>query len=223
MPIIIYDIAIAAIVAFCVYNGYKKGFFLTLCGFLAMFVALFGAIYITNAFAPTLGEFFTPIIQMPIQSAVDAHLAMAVSADTADILAALQETPLLGGFVESMELSLQSSADALILTIAEFIGLQVARIVLFLASYILIILAWSVISRALNLAFYLPLLSSMNALAGAGVGVFQGLLGAYALAWALSMGVLTTAEIETTYLLHFFLAYNPIPMITSILSLDFTA
>ena len=40
---IIYDVLAAAVLILALWEGYRKGFVLTLCGFLALFVALIGA------------------------------------------------------------------------------------------------------------------------------------------------------------------------------------
>lgn len=43
------DIIIIAVVAVAAWRGYRKGLVMTLCGFLAVFVALAGATVVSNA------------------------------------------------------------------------------------------------------------------------------------------------------------------------------
>ena len=43
MEYVLFDVVIAALLILAVVQGYKRGFVLTLCGFLAVFVALIGA------------------------------------------------------------------------------------------------------------------------------------------------------------------------------------
>ena len=50
------DIIIVAVVAVAAWRGYRKGLVMTLCGFLAVFVALAGATVVSNALAGTGGD-----------------------------------------------------------------------------------------------------------------------------------------------------------------------
>ena len=43
MSYLFFDLILAVVLAVTVFQGYRKGFVLTLCGFLAVFVALIGA------------------------------------------------------------------------------------------------------------------------------------------------------------------------------------
>ena len=43
MSYLIFDLVIAILLVLAVFQGYRRGFVLTLCGFLAVFVAFFGA------------------------------------------------------------------------------------------------------------------------------------------------------------------------------------
>ena len=51
MPCVVYDIAIAAILIFFIWLGCRKGLVLTLCSLLAVFVALIGATFLSDALA----------------------------------------------------------------------------------------------------------------------------------------------------------------------------
>ena len=51
MNYIYYDVIIAAVLLFFLWRGYRRGFVLTLCSLLAVFVALIGASILSNALA----------------------------------------------------------------------------------------------------------------------------------------------------------------------------
>ena len=68
---LIVDLVIIAVLGLFIFLGAKKGFILTLCGFLAGFIALMGALYLANLFGPRLADAIQPKIQESIQKAAD--------------------------------------------------------------------------------------------------------------------------------------------------------
>ena len=60
MSYIVYDIGIAAVLLFFVWLGYRKGLVLTLCSLLAVFVALIGASFLSNALAEPVAKAIEP-------------------------------------------------------------------------------------------------------------------------------------------------------------------
>lgn len=218
MPIVVYDIIAALILAYCAYTGYKTGFFLTLCNCVATLVAFAGAIFIAIQFSQAIADVVAILLQAPIEFFLESQLEAAMTSDMAALLAHLEDTALLGGFVEQMNLETQATVSAMATSIAAFVALQLTRILLFLASFILLLICWSILSRTLNLAFKLPILSGVNALAGLGVGLIQGVLIVFVVVWVLDHGILTSAELETTYLLHYFQGLNPVTLMETAMS-----
>ena len=51
MSWLIFDAVLGIVLVLAAVQGYRKGFVLTLCGFLAVFVAFFGASVLSNALA----------------------------------------------------------------------------------------------------------------------------------------------------------------------------
>ena len=70
MNYILFDLAILAVLAIFLWRGYAKGFILTLCGFLAIFVALIGASILSNALAEPVAKTMEPVIAHRIQDAL---------------------------------------------------------------------------------------------------------------------------------------------------------
>ena len=63
------DIIIIAVVAVAAWRGYRRGLVMTLCGFLAIFVALAGANIVSNALAGPVSQAIRPAVEHQIQSA----------------------------------------------------------------------------------------------------------------------------------------------------------
>lgn len=215
MPIIVYDIIALALIAYFACSGYRTGFFLTLCNCIATIVAFAGALFIVGQLAQPLADILSPVLQMPIEAFLEGQLESTLTSDLSAVVAELHDSAILGGFVEQMDLNVQSSVSAISIIVAQFVALQIARIVLFLAGFFVVMMLWFTVSRTLNLAFRLPILSGVNALAGLGVGLVQGLLMVFLLIWVLQRGILTAAELESTYLLTFFLGTSPIALLES--------
>ena len=96
--------------------------------------------------------------------------------------------------------------------IAEYVALQIARMVIFLAAFVVILLLWTLLSRALDLAFRLPVLSTLNSWAGAGVGLLKGGLLLFVAAWLLG-DFLPPEAVQGTVLLRFFCTTSPLSLI----------
>ena len=59
---LLYDAIAALVLLVALIRGYKRGFILTLCGFLALFVALIGASFLSNTMSgPVSGRFSPPL------------------------------------------------------------------------------------------------------------------------------------------------------------------
>ncbi len=70
MPAYIYDVIIIAILALFVWQGAKRGLFLTLCGLAAVFVAYFGAQFLSNTFCEPVAGIIRPVIAQTITEAL---------------------------------------------------------------------------------------------------------------------------------------------------------
>lgn len=78
---------------------------------------------------------------------------------------------------------------------AAYLAELAAGALLFALSFLLILLLWFLVSRALDLAFRLPILHSVNAALGAVLGLVKGVVIALVVVWLLRVsGVLTDAN-----------------------------
>lgn len=227
---ILFDVAIAAILLLFVWQGYKKGFVLTLCGFLAVFVAFIGATLISNALAKPVAQAIVPMIERGIHSTLEQSIQSSTSSlsaqspdiipeemPLADILEALQDSPifhsLAEAFQEAVDEGVETVATSAAQALAEYIAIQIARTVLFVLAFAAVLVGWFLLSHALDLAFKLPVLSTLNHWTGAGVGLIKGGLILFIAAWLLKGSFLSSQAIENTFLLNFFCTSSPLSLL----------
>jgi uncharacterized membrane protein required for colicin V production len=234
MPDLIYDLAIAAVLILSIWRGYRKGFILTLCGFLALFVALIGASAVSNALAEPVSQAIRPAVERHIQQTVSDHYTLpglddSQSTDSPDsssenptlsgVLDALKQSDLLQGFADTLENAftqgLLTATSNAVRVVSDYLALQLAQIALFLISFLLILLLWFLVCHALDLAFRLPVLSTLNRWSGAGLGLLRGGLLIYIACLLLKSSILPQSAIQNSYLLHFFCTTDPLTLLSS--------
>lgn len=240
MTYLIFDLAIVAVLVLFTLMGRKRGFILTLCGLLAVFVAFIGGAFLSDLMAPQVGRLIQPMVEehvaQVLQEVVEesqwsleasaASVAMdglgqAVSQlPVEQALAALEGTDIYRVFGDALKsalneglLNVTSSAAG---AIAGYIAQEVARVVLFLICFVVVLVAWNLLSHALDLAFRLPVLSSVNAMMGGVVGLIKGALLVFIAAWLLKGSVIPQAAQEQTYLLKFFCENSPLSLLAMI-------
>lgn len=227
---ILFDVVIAAILLFFVWQGYKKGFVLTLCGFLAVFVAFIGATLISNALAKPVAQAFVPMIESGIHDTLEQSIkdsSPSISSQSpnvvpedmplSDVLEALQDSPifhsLAEAFQEAVDEGVETVATSAAKALAEYIAIQIARTILFVLAFAAVLVGWFLLSHALDLAFKLPVLSTLNHWTGAGVGLIKGGLILFIAAWLLKGSFIPSQAIENTFLLNFFCTSSPFSLL----------
>jgi len=225
----IFDAAILVILFLFYLHGRKKGFILTLCGLLAFFVALFGARILSQHLAPATADMLSPYFSTLIEQNVDAAILdragqFLTAAEGTDnpLISVLESVGLYAPFADSVrELLSQQTAQAAADTVAALahaIAQVVARVLLFIVAFLLILLLWYILSRLLNLAARLPVIRTLNRLLGGLLGLGQGVLLLFFAAWILRLfgEIIPPETVANSYLLRFFLTFNPISILTGI-------
>lgn len=225
---LIFDVIIAAILLLAIWRGYKKGFVLTLCGFLALFIAFIGATVVSNTLAEPVARTMRPIVEHQIQQVLEEKAAGVVDAageeasehisiPLQEALDLLKGTKLYKGFAEAFQKSVNdgmvSATANAARVISDYIARQLAQTLLFLVSFVLLLAVWYLISHALDLAFRLPVLSSLNHWSGAALGLFRGGLLIFIACWLLKGNVLPQDAIQNSYLLKFFCTVSPLTLL----------
>ena len=229
MNYILFDLAILAVLAIFLWRGYAKGFILTLCGFLAIFVALIGASILSNALAEPVAKTMEPVIAHRIQDAlaqaieetdfisVDGNIVQTPEElPLHEVIQQLTESKLYQNFAASFQAAVDSGAAEITTnaarSIAHFAAVQIARTVIFAVSFFAILIAWFFLSHALDLVAKLPVLNSVNQLAGGAVGLAKGVLLLFIAAWLFKDSFVPPEAVEQTYLLKFFCTVNPLSL-----------
>ena len=221
---LVYDAIIAALLVFFVLQGKRKGFVLTLCGLLAVFVAFLGAAFLSDLLCEPVGRLLQPILEENLDQTIHNMVGQSVQqsslfSDPGQLplmLAALEDSQLYHLFTQALQSALDKGLLEITTTataaIAAYLAREVARIVLFIISFVVVLLAWTLLSRVLDLAFRLPVLNSVNAALGAVLGLIKGGLFVFAGVW-LFKDHLSPQLVEQTFLLKFFYSTTPLAII----------
>lgn len=189
----IFDIIIAALLALFAWRGAAKGLILSLCGLAAFFVAFFAAQFISETFCAPVGNILRPII---IQTVRGADAEPEVDPDNPEdtytvdeLLASIQKEGLFEGFSDFLKQGVANDAvpghaslspmDAL----AGYLARAIAKALLFGVVFFGGLLAWFLLSHALDLAFSLPVLAQVNLAGGLILGLVKGAVLSIVLVW----------------------------------------
>ena len=196
MSWLIFDAVLGIVLVLAAVQGYRKGFVLTLCGFLAVFVAFFGASVLSNALAGPVAEAIRPVVEERLEQAMQKSLEEQGWSDgegeqpedgsqtpapenqfsLEQVLELIQESKLFQSFSGALHSAISqgllevttSAAQA----VAGYLAREVARMALFLICFALVLVGWTMLSRVLDLAFRLPVLSTLKRRGG---GAGEGL------------------------------------------------
>ena len=195
------DVVILLLLAFFAWRGAAKGLVLSLCGLAAVFVAFFAARFISDAFCVPVANVIRPVIENSITETMEdaiRHTEFSAAAggvagsvdevSLSGVLSTIQESAMYQGLTQFLEDAvknklLQQGARTAVQAVSEYISLLIARAVLFGVSYIAILLAWFLVSHALDLAFHLPILAEVNLAGGLALGLIKGVLLIIVLVW----------------------------------------
>ena len=227
MSYLIFDLAILAILALFFWRGYARGLVLTLCSLLAVFVALIGASFLSNALAEPVAKAIEPAVASSIHDTVTSYYQRSPAENTSaeendwlaqlpleELLEPLKDSKFFQGFAETFQKAVDDKAADIVThaaqALAHFVAVQIARIVIFAVAFFAVLIAWFFLSHALDLVAKLPVLSTVNAWGGGAVGLVKGALIVYIAVWLLRGSYIPPAAIEGSYLLKFFASAIPL-------------
>ena len=105
------------------------------------------------------------------------------------LVASIQQNGLFEGFSDFLEQGVAEhdlSEDGQLSpleALASYLSKGIARVLLFAVIFLGVLIAWFLLSHALDLAFQLPILSTVNAVGGSLVGIVKGCLLTVVLVW----------------------------------------
>ncbi len=236
MNYIFYDVIAAALLLFFLWRGYRKGLVLTLCGLLAVFVAFLGASVLSSLLAEPVAKAIEPVVTSSIHDTVTSYYQRSPAENTSaeesdwlsqlpleELLAPLKDSKLFQGFADAFQEAVDDGvadiAASAAKALAHYVAVHLARTVLFTVLFAVILVAWSILSRSLDLVAKLPVLNTVNRWTGAAVGLAEGTLLVFIACWLLKDSYLSAEAVRGTYLLQFFCTHSPLDLLPS----NFTA
>lgn len=230
MAFLIADGLVLAVLLIFACIGARRGLILSLCGLLAFVVAFLGASFAARTLSPVVADALEPKFAAAIEEQLNESIRQQAEAGEAAVLSP-DDVPLEGvldalremGFYETLintvdravESGMTATAASAAAAVAAAIAQSAAYLILFLLGFFLILLAWRLLSRALDLVARLPGLHFLNKTGGALFGLVQGCIILFVAAWLLQFfGQMLPRElVEQTVLLKFFMTTNPFSLV----------
>ena len=230
MAFLIADGLVLAVLLIFACIGARRGLILSLCGLLAFVVAFLGASFAARTLSPVVADALEPKFAAAIEEQLNESIRQQAEAGEAAVLSP-DDVPLEGvldalremGFYETLintvdravESGMTAVAASAAAAVAAAIAQSAAYLILFLLGFFLILLAWRLLSRALDLVALLPGLHFLNKTGGARLGLVQGCIILFVAAWLLQFfgQVLPRELVEQTVLLKFFMTTNPFSLV----------
>ena len=215
------DLLLAAILAFFVFLGAKRGLFKSLAGLLVLIVAIVGAVILASYAAEPLGAVLYPMVEehfiemIPLPEEIDlaGSELLASAGAVADKLAQFGlDLSVLGDFLA------ETDGAAVVSAAAETLFLSVLQGILTVIFFILLLVALKLLVGTFNLVFKLPLLHFVNVLGGALFGLIEGGLFLFLAIFILQKcGVSLSPYAEGSVVLSFFLSHTPQTLLFTLL------
>ena len=229
---LIFDLIVLAVLILFAALGAHQGLILSLCGLIAVVVAVLGASFAARALSPLVADALEPRFAAAIEEQLNESLREQAQAG-ADALTP-EEVPLSGvldalremGFYErlidqvdqAVEAGMTHAAASAAAQVAAAVAQSAAYALLFLAAFVFILIAWKLLSHALDLVARLPGLHFLNKTGGALFGLIQACILLWIALWLLQFwgDVLPAGAAEHTRLLAFFLTHSPLSLVAEL-------
>ncbi len=232
-PYLFFDIAILVILAIFALLGARRGLLLSLCGLVAVIVAFFGASIVSDALAPKVADYLEPRFASAIEERLEEQMRETLPSpdqpipdtDGTDniplqsILDILKDMGLYQSAVDAIHRAVEQGmtdvAAGTAAAVAASVAGNVAHMLLFGLCFILILILWGLLSRALDLVARLPGLHALNKTGGALLGLAKGCIILFLCAWVLRYlgNIIPEEVVSQTRLLQFFMTTNPVTLL----------
>lgn len=215
---LILDLIVVAVLALFLWRGASKGLVASLCGLLAFVVAFAGAGIAARTLSPMVADAIEPHFASAIQEQLEASvpdpgtaLPEGEDGDLPAILEALRGLGLYESLInavdEAVDQGVTQAAAGAAAAVASSIAQSVAYRVIFAVAFALLLAAWSILSRTLNLVARLPVLHFLNKTGGAAIGLIEGIVLLLLVVWLLEVlgHAIPEEAVRDTHLLKLFL------------------
>ena len=201
------DILVLAVLIAAAWLGAKRGLLKSLAGLLIIVVALLGASWA----ADHLSEPVTQWIEPRVTQRVERKLEESHAADAGQMLQAFSfRGSGLQKMLDTVHQRVQQTGETVIRAVAQSIARSVASTAVYVVVFLILPLN-AIVTR-------LPLISTVNGLGGAALGLVCGGLTLFVAVWAMQrFGWLLTPElIDSTTLLKFFASHTPLGLLAAL-------
>ena len=223
--VIIDAIVVVVLLAFAIW-GARQGLVRALAGLVMVIVALVGAGMIAATFSGPAARLAAPVIQKHITSRVEE--AMAVQTDSTpeevgeeprveDLLVLLGlDEDVRGSLAEQAEEQIRDAGASIVSAVVESMVGSVAYGVLFILSFLALLLMLHVLVGAMDLVMKLPLLHGLNTLGGGALGLIEGTLVLFLAVWAARrLGIsFDTEALAEAHILRIFTTNTPLSLLS---------
>ena len=230
---LILDLIVLAVLILFAVLGAHRGLILSLCGLIAVVVAVLGASFIARTLSPMVAGALEPRFAAAIEEQLNESLREQAQEGAAALTP--EDVPLDGvlnalremGFYEALidrvdqavEAGMTHAAASAAARVAAAVAQSAAYAILFLAAFVFILIAWKLLSHALDLVARLPGLHFLNKTGGAIFGLVQACVFLWVVLWLLQFwgDLLPRDAAEQTRLLGFFMTHDPLSLLAGLL------
>ena len=225
------DLALVAVIAISVWNGYKKGLIMGVGGILVLVISILVGNALSNAYSQEVITAMRPFASGYTDKLLTKSVYAALGVDDSEYSIAdlLEQSPDLGqtasaDALHSLGLSTDAAKDAaeeavryaaendasLSDSLTEIVCSKVAFAAAFLLFFLLCAIVLTVLGNITNLSFRIPYLGSGNEVGGAVCGLIEGFLICLVIAWTLRFAgiIFPDGMLEGTWLLKFLMNHN---------------
>ncbi len=173
-PSLVLDLVVLALLVLFFVQGIRRGFILTLCSLLAVFLALAGGWFLAHQYAQPLQERLEPVL-------LERFVPEYGQEDTEG----QEEGTFSEGVQVQMEDTMQMVQTAVAAQECRTMAALAARVILFLCGFVGVLVIWLILCHALDLVAKLPGLHAANKFMGGVLGLVKGLILLMVLRWLL--------------------------------------
>ena len=206
------DILVLAALVAAAWLGARRGLLKSLAGLLIVLVALWGAYHLAEPVAQW--------IEPRVTQRVERKLEESHAADAGQMLQAFSfRGSGLQKMLDAVHQRVQQTGETVIRAVAQSIARSVAGTAVYVVVFlILLVLLWLLMKPLNAIVTRLPLVSTVNGLGGAALGLVCGGLTLFVVVWAMQrFGWLITPElVEKTTLLKFFATHTPLGLLATL-------
>ena len=229
LAVIIDALATFLLVMFAIYGSWR-GLFRSLIGFVGAAVALVGAGYLANALMDPVMDRVVPAIEEHVEQKLEQAIQKDAAAqeDSKDQMDAdsysLEELLELLGLDEDLRASLQdrienyvqATEDNLVAAVVNSVAQTVVYGILYLLSFVALILLVKLVSFLLDGVLKLPVLNTANTVGGMLIGLMEGVLLMFLAIWVMRHFGFSfeTGALAHTHILKFFTTVSPLDALT---------